>query len=152
MHDFVCRFAEDQLTESRLLEVEEIFKCTRCGYCCQGESTVSLDINDQKRMTEELALPRDKIREQYWRITGSVVQMQIFDGHCIFYDEDNGCTVHYGRPWRCGQWPLHPSILDDENNFITIKHSCPGINKELSYQEFQEKLRALLKLEKKIIC
>lgn len=140
------------MTELRVLEVGEIFKCTRCGYCCQGESTVSLDMDDQKRMVEELTMPHDQVKGQYWRITGSVVQMRIVDGHCIFYDESNGCAVHYGRPWRCRQWPLHPSIIDDENNFLTIRDSCPGINKELGYKEFREKLRALLERTKRIIC
>jgi hypothetical protein len=78
--------------------------------------------------------------------------MKIVDHHCIFYLEDAGCSVHEGRPWRCGQWPLHPSILSDENNFKTISQSCPGINKELSYKEFCVILEALLDKEQKLLC
>lgn len=132
--------------------VEEIFQCARCGYCCQGETTVSLDADDQKRMIEELGLSREEVRDRYWRVTGSVVQMKTVDGHCIFYNQETGCTVHKGRPWRCGQWPLHPSILDDENNYTTIGSSCPGLNKELTYKEFCGKLRKLLEQEGKLIC
>ncbi len=117
-----------------MAELKDIFACTRCGYCCQGETTVSLDDDDQKRMIEELGLAREEVKEKYWRVTGSVVQMKIIDGHCIFYDE--GCTVHLGRPWRCAQWPLHPSMLHDENNFKTIRESCPGNNQEISYADF----------------
>ncbi len=140
------------MRESQMVKVGEIFKCTRCGYCCQGETTVSLDMDDQKRMVEELTRTRSQVKRQYWRITGMVVQMQVVDGHCIFYDDNNGCAVHYGRPWRCGQWPLHPSILDDENNFITIRESCPGINKKLGYKEFREKLQILFETETRMIC
>lgn len=140
------------MIEAQVVEVGEIFKCTLCGYCCQGETTVSLDMDDQKRMVEELAMPRSEVKGKYWRITGTVVQMRVVDGHCIFYNENNGCAVHYGRPWRCGQWPLHPSILDDENNFITISESCPGINKELDYKEFREKLKVLLEEGQRIKC
>ena len=140
------------MSEQKKVQLTEIFQCSRCGYCCQGETTVSLDSDDQQRMVEELGLGREEVAKRFWRITGSVVQMQIVDGHCIFYDEDSGCTVHVGRPWRCGQWPLHPSMLDDENNFTTISHSCPGINKNLSYEEFREKLRLLLEQEGKLIC
>ena len=89
-----------------MAELKDIFECERCGYCCQGETTVSLDEDDQKRMVAALNLSREEVAEKYWRITGNVVQMKIVDGHCIFYDE--GCTVHQGRPWRCAQWPLHP--------------------------------------------
>jgi len=122
--------------------LSKIFSCTRCGYCCHGETTVSLDDNDQQRMIAELQMSRDEVRKKYWRVTGTVVQMKITEGHCIFYE--NGCTVHRGRPWRCGQWPLHPSILSDENNYRTIADSCPGINQEISYSEFCLILRRLM--------
>lgn len=115
-------------------EVAEIFSCTMCGYCCHGETTVSLDETDRARMIKALDMDEKEVRERYWRVSGQSVQMKTVDGHCIFYSE--GCLVHDGRPWRCGQWPLHPSILDDENNFITISESCPGIKKEIGYAKF----------------
>lgn len=122
--------------------VSQIFACTRCGSCCHGETTVSLNADDRKRMVEALHQPEERVRQTFWRVTGNTVQMKVIDGHCIFYED--GCKVHDGRPWRCGQWPLHPSILDDENNFHTISESCPGINKDLSYRQFCEILRSLL--------
>ena len=122
----------------------EIFACARCGFCCHGETTVSLDERDQERMIRALGLSRDEVARRYWRITGSMVQMQVRDGHCIFYDDRCGCTVHEGRPWRCRQWPLHPSMLDDENNYRTISESCPGIRTDIDYAEFCRILRLLL--------
>ncbi len=119
-----------------MVDVSEIFRCTRCGFCCHGETTVSLDQEDRSRMTRALNMSESAIRKKYWRISGKSVQMKTVDGHCIFYDK--GCTVHSGRPHRCAQWPLHPSILDDENNFITISESCPGIKKEIGYKRFCE--------------
>jgi hypothetical protein len=74
-----------------------------------------------------------------------VVQMKTVDGHCIFYRE--GCTIHPGKPWRCGQWPLHPSILADKANFEAIRSSCPGIRGEVGYEEFCRILSKLLKTE-----
>lgn len=125
---------------------DEIFRCTQCGFCCHGETTVSLDDDDQRRMIAALDKPGDEVAAQFWRITGSIVQMQTVQGHCIFYDD--GCTVYHGRPWRCKQWPLVPALLEDENNFLIIRESCPGINKELSYQEFREIMARLLGEEK----
>lgn len=122
----------------------DIFTCARCGFCCHGETTVSLDERDQERMIRVLGLSREEVARRYWRITGSVVQMQVRDGHCIFYDDRCGCTVHEGRPWRCRQWPLHPSMLDDENNYRTISASCPGIRTDIDYAEFCRILRILL--------
>ena len=130
-----------------MAKVSEIFDCQQCGYCCQGETTVSLDEDDQKRMIQQLGMEREEVARNYWRQNGNTIQMKIIDGHCIFYD--NGCTIHAGKPWRCTQWPLHPSILDDQDNFEIIKKSCPGINRKLSYDDFCRKFTALLKLENK---
>lgn len=124
------------------MSVAKIFSCIRCGFCCHGETTVSLDESDQKRMIDVLNMPAKEVGQRYWRMTGRVVQMKIVDGHCIFYKD--GCTVHKGRPWRCGQWPLHPSILFDENNFHTIADSCPGIKKDIGYEKFCQILKKLM--------
>jgi len=140
------------MTDTKRPRLADIFVCSRCGYCCQGETTVSLDKNDQERMITMFDLNRAEVEKKYWRITDGVVQMIIIDHHCIFYNEDTGCAVHEGRPWRCGQWPLHPSILSDENNFLTIRESCPGINKDLSYKEFCKILKQLLDKDQQIIC
>ena len=130
--------------------IEKIFKCTLCGFCCQGETTVSLDKADQKRMAESLSLqPRD-LEARFLKITKNIAQMKTEDGHCIFYKD--GCTVHAGRPWRCAQWPLVPALLDDEDNFHIISDSCPGINKNISYFEFCEILKKYLSTHGNIIC
>lgn len=130
-------------------DVSEIFVCQRCGYCCRGETTVSLDENDQKKMIMALNKSEDCVRRKYLRVTGKIVQMKTVDGHCIFYDK--GCSVHNGRPWRCAQWPLHPSILADSTNFETIATSCPGINQEIGYEKFCDVLRNLM-LDGTIVC
>ncbi len=85
---------------------------------------------------------REHIEKTYWRTTNGVVQMKVVDNHCIFYKD--GCCVHQGRPWRCAEWPLHPSILLDENNFKAIADSCPGIKAEVGYEEFCRVLRSLM--------
>ena len=129
-----------------MVEISDIFICQQCGYCCQGETTVSLDENDRKRMAGHLGMDREEVARRYWRLTGNTTQMKTVDGHCIFYD--GGCTIHAGKPWRCTQWPLHPSMLDSEENFRIIKASCPGINSELGYSEFSRKFSELLRLKK----
>ena len=130
-----------------MIKVSEIFICQQCGYCCQGETTVSLNKNDQKRMIQHLNMNREEVSLKYWRQNANTIQMKTVEGHCIFYNE--GCTIHAGKPWRCTQWPLHPSILDDEENFEIIKESCPGINRDLSYDDFCKKFSEFLKLKKK---
>ena len=126
---------------------EMLFTCARCGFCCRGETTVSLDETDQVRMAAHLGLTREAAERRFWRVTplasGRLVQMRVVDGHCVFFDEAKGCTVHEGRPRRCRQWPLHPSILLDEANFTAIAASCPGLNAALGYAEFCRLFREL---------
>lgn len=93
-------------------------------------------------MVQALNMPEEAVNQNFWRLTGKIVQMKTLDGHCVFYEA--GCTVHNGRPWRCAQWPLHPSILSDEHNFHTIADSCPGIKKEIGYDKFCRILRQLM--------
>jgi Fe-S-cluster containining protein len=131
-------------------DIAKIFNCTRCGFCCQGETTVSLDAQDQQRMCSALGSDSDEVSKKFWRVTDNVVQMKIVDGHCIFYAD--GCTVHTGRPWRCAEWPLHPSILDDINNYHTIAESCPGINTEIGYEEFCAVLKKIFRETARVHC
>ncbi len=116
------------------MSIEDIYECRQCGYCCQGETTVSLDKNDQQRLSAHLGMPLEEVTQRYLRVSGNTVQMKIVDGHCIFYD--HGCTIHPGKPWRCRQWPLHPSMIQDPGNFQVITSSCPGFKEDLSYEEF----------------
>jgi Fe-S-cluster containining protein len=129
-----------------MVKISDIFICQQCGYCCQGETTVSLDKDDQERMIRHLGMKRQEVARAYWRRTGNAIQMKTVAGHCIFYD--NGCTIHAGKPWRCTQWPLHPSMLESRENFEIIRDSCPGINRELSYEEFRSRLSELFKLQR----
>ena len=126
---------------------KNIFQCRQCGYCCQGETTVSLDKDDIERLVAHLRMPYEQVKEKYLRVRGNVTQMKTIDGHCIFYN--NGCTIHTGKPWRCTQWPLHPSMTSDKSNFETIKNSCPGIKKNISFDEFRSKLNEVLESKKK---
>jgi Fe-S-cluster containining protein len=131
-------------------EIEKIFQCRRCGFCCKGETTVSLDAGDRLRMIQCLGLAEEEVYARYLRVTGNCVQMQTIDGHCVFYQD--GCRVHAGRPWRCGQWPLHPSILEDELNFHIIADSCPGIRADIGYEEFCRILSSVMASEDKVRC
>ena len=130
-----------------MVTISDIFICQKCGYCCQGETTVSLNADDQERMIRHLGMKREEVARAYWRQTGNTIQMKTVDGHCIFYDK--GCTIHAGKPWRCTQWPLHPSMLESRENFEIIRESCPGITRELSYDEFCSRFSALLEIQKK---
>lgn len=126
---------------------DKIFQCRQCGFCCHGETTVSLNKKDVERLVSHLKMDFEAVSDKYLRITDNVIQMKTINGHCIFFN--NGCTIHQGKPWRCTQWPLHPSMIADRGNYETIKESCPGIKKDLDYEEFRAKLQKLLDVKKR---
>lgn len=128
--------------------VNEIFSCKRCGFCCHGETTVSLSRDDQDIMQKALGISRDEMFEKYLRVTGNVVQMKIVEGHCVFYS-NNGCAVHLGRPWRCRQWPLHPALITSNDNIKIIRESCPGFNQNASDGEIAGKVKEHLEKDRK---
>ena len=97
-------------------------------------------------MVAYFKIDEKEVIKKYLRVTGKVIQMQVENGHCIFYHD--GCSIHPARPWRCRQWPLHPSILTDTANFSAIKDSCPGIRLS-DYGRFQRKLAEILEKQKK---
>ncbi len=113
--------------------MDNVFLCRRCGYCCQGETTVSLNEKDQENMLCFLEITREEALGKYWRFTDGEVQMKTINGHCIFFED--GCTIHQARPWRCREWPLVRAILIDRINLDSISSSCPGINKDASYTD-----------------
>lgn len=117
---------------------ESVFECKRCGYCCHGDTTVSLDKNDQTRMLKILNMTRQEAFEKYWIQRGNQVQMKIVDGHCVFYRD--GCSIHEGRPWRCREWPMVKALNVGETNLITIKESCPGIRKDASHHDISQEV------------
>ncbi len=129
-----------------MYEDRELFVCQRCGFCCQGETTVSLDKHDVNNILQQLNIEEVDALKGYLRKNKNIVQMQIVNNHCVFYND--GCTIHKSRPTRCAQWPLHPSILIDEANLNTIMESCPGVRRDLSYKEFCKALKTQFQEDK----
>ncbi len=125
---------------------ESIFSCKRCGYCCHGDTTVSLTKVDQAAMLHQLQITQNEAEKLYWRVTENCVQMKVKDGHCIFYND--GCTIHKARPQRCREWPLVSAIVKDRVNLQTIQSSCPGMNADACYDEVCRAIKNT-KVEKK---
>ncbi|HFB83395.1 YkgJ family cysteine cluster protein [Thermosulfuriphilus ammonigenes] len=116
--------------------VKKIFECRRCGFCCQGESTVSLSPEERRRIADFLGLGLQEFLTQYCRQQGNRVEMKVVNGHCIFYDtKDSLCRIHPVKPFHCKRWPLHPAILESLENYQTISSTCPGFNPQASYEE-----------------
>ncbi len=124
---------------------KKIFECKRCGFCCQGESTVSLSDEEQKRIASYLGIPVSEFLTKYTVKRGKRVEMKTINGHCIFYDELSSlCKIHPVKPFHCRQWPLHPSILRDKESFEIIRRSCQGFSPDATWEDVKQLLEELL--------
>ncbi len=120
---------------------ERVFECKRCGFCCQGESTVSLSSEEQHQIASFLGLTLEDFLSTYTVKRGKRVEMKTQNGHCIFYDEEKSlCRIHPVKPQPCRQWPLHPSILKDPESFEIIRRTCPGFSEKATWEEVKKLL------------
>ena len=105
------------------------FVCKRCGFCCKGESTVSLSEKEIQRIAEYLGLLREEFLEKYTVKKGEKrIEMKVKEGYCIFYDRVKRlCRIHPVKPEKCKEWPLVSALFRDEENFLIIKESCLGL-------------------------
>lgn len=112
------------------------FTCKRCGFCCKGESTVSLSEEEVHRIAEYLGLPKERFLEKYTVKKGEKrLEMKVKEGYCIFFDREKRlCKIHPVKPKKCKEWPLVPVIFKDEESFLIIRASCKGL-KAFAFEE-----------------
>ena len=130
------------------------FRChkdIKCFNACCSNIDISLTPYDIIRLKNRLGMKSDEFLLKYtfpYEMEkdgmAGVKFKPVENGTACQFMVDEGCSVYHGRPWRCRQWPLVPALLEDENNFLIIRDSCPGINKDLSYEEFRDILARLL--------
>jgi Fe-S-cluster containining protein len=112
-----------------------IYECKQCGHCCHGIGTVAVTPEEQEKMAEYLGLSLAELTERYLLVRPHRTEMKVVDGHCIFYGDDGLCKVHPVKPFHCRRWPLHPSILHDEQAWKAIKADCPGFSEDATWQD-----------------
>ena len=70
---------------SRIPVVADIFQCTCCGFCCHGETTVSLNEADQKRMATLMALPQEEVLFGFIeQVNNQIMELVVVDGGATF--------------------------------------------------------------------
>lgn len=122
--------------------MSRLFECKRCGHCCHGESTVSIQKDEQGRIAAYLDLELDIFLNKFCVKKGARIEMRVTDGHCVFYGGDGLCAIHPVKPAPCRIWPLHRSILDDPMAWEAIKADCPGFPEGSAYEKICELIRS----------
>jgi Fe-S-cluster containining protein len=116
----------------------KIFKCKNCGFCCQGESTISLSPEEISRIAKYLNLSEEEFQKLYTVKKGKYrIEMKTKDGYCIFFDKKTKkCKIHPVKPDKCKEWPLIPAVLKNFENFKIVQQFCEGL-KELTWDDLK---------------
>lgn len=122
---------------------EALFKCRRCGECCQGYGGTYLTPSDIDNISRFIESDPDKFVDQYCNLSGSrPVLSQREDGYCIFWHRL--CTIHPVKPLMCRKWPFLESILIDSTNWLTMADSCPGIQTNIASDTLEKLVKQMV--------
>lgn len=108
------------------------FSCQRCSKCCRFDpGYVFLTKSDLSALIQATGTTRDLFLEKFCRwipVNGdcylSLKEKQNYD--CIFW-EQRGCSVYEHRPIQCKSYPFWESFLISEDQWESLKASCPGV-------------------------
>jgi Fe-S-cluster containining protein len=113
------------------------FDCKMCGHCCQGQGGIVVTLEEQKNIANYLHLDLSEFRQKYVYLRSEKYFIQTnSDNFCIFFQKNTGCLVHPVKPKVCQAWPFFKGNLIDKTSWEMAKEYCPGINREVSFEEF----------------
>jgi uncharacterized protein len=128
----------------------DLFECTQCGICCQGEGGIYLSQEEIERIALFINLSQQNFIEKFCLKKNGKVYIHIReDGYCHF-SQKGRCTIHEVKPAPCRQWPFFPPMLLDQINWETARNSCPGLTPFCSLEEYLNQEGGSRNSEKKL--
>lgn len=116
--------------------VEE-FDCKGCGHCCEGAGGIIVTPREIARLSEFLDMAVEKFERQYAEQVNGKTRVRTGEsGRCVFFTEGIGCGVHPAKPDVCRAWPFFRGNLVDPVSLGLAKEYCPGIPKDISFENF----------------
>jgi len=114
----------------KLVTLEDLFKCRKCGTCCKGYGGTYVSRADIDAIAGYIGTNPGQFAVDYCRQSGKrAVLAQRSDGYCIFWDRL--CTLHAVKPRMCQAWPFIESIIVDPTNWLIMADLCPGIRTDV---------------------
>ncbi len=118
----------------------KIFECQKCGVCCKGYGGIFVTDQEVRATAKFLNITQDEFIDRYCEESGGRTMLRTGEnGYCIVWDEL--CTIHPVKPSLCNTWPYLKSVLADKNNLTVIQNACPGVSKDVMYEEFAAAVR-----------
>ena len=125
------------------------FDCRMCGHCCEGKGGIVVSPSDLQRLCDFLRMPADAVIAAYGEQAGGKLKIRCGeDGYCIFFRQGKGCIVHEGKPSICKDWPFFRGKIEYPESLALAKDFCPGINPDISHEDFAREGMAYLENER----
>ncbi len=104
------------------------FSCTRCGKCCTGEpGFVWINAEELRAIADYLGEPADEVRDRHTQMVGIRRTLrERGNGDCVFFDQEQGCTIYEVRPRQCRTWPFWESNVKTPAAWENTCTICPG--------------------------
>ncbi len=108
-----------------------------CGHCCQGTGGIVVSPEEQERLCRFLDIDLATFLERYTELVSAkrIIKSDV-GGYCVFFEKDQGCSVHPAKPDVCRAWPFFRGNLLDESSWEMAQDYCPGITRDVSHAEF----------------
>jgi Fe-S-cluster containining protein len=117
----------------------DLFECTQCGTCCQGEGGIFISPEEIDRISRFLNISQTIFLEKYClQKNGKTYIHTREDGYCHFSNEGR-CRIHEVKPFPCRQWPFFPPMLRDQANWETARNSCPALAPFSTLEEYLDR-------------
>ena len=116
---------------------QKAFQCQMCGQCCHGEGGIVVTARDRARLCRFLELSEEEFARKFTEVRdGRTYLATGSHGFCIFFQPEQGCSVHSHKPDICRAWPFFLGNLKDASSWRMAQDYCPGINSEIEHAEF----------------
>ena len=116
-----------------------VFDCKCCGVCCQGEGGIYMPREDAPGPARLLGISVEEFIEKYTTPQYGLLALRVdSEGFCLFHDkETHYCGIHSVKPRMCRDWPFFWGALNDPQGLQDAKDACPGINPDVTWEEFK---------------
>ncbi|MCB2193245.1 MAG: YkgJ family cysteine cluster protein [Deltaproteobacteria bacterium] len=124
------------MNQSKAKKRRAPFECQRCNDCCQGRGGIFLEAEEIAPAAALIDLSPEEFIARHCRAReGRYEVLSGEDGACSLMGPE-GCRIHQAKPAICRRWPFFPGILANPSAFEDARQACPGIDPEVSHEEF----------------
>lgn len=108
------------------------FGCTACGNCCMQPGFVYITRTELARIASHLEVAPAELRARHnmgYEASLRAWYLDATDGKgCPLLTAERRCSVHPVKPKQCATFPFWPEMLDDAEEWESVKSYCPGLD------------------------